>query len=176
VTKDANLRIRADALGLKRYETQVDIDRAKGVDLFEVSSEFIEFPDDAGNRLPSERRFARQWVKDYIESLARDLHAHLVSKRAPGRTDDISLLRVNSLVRSLADQAKQASPAKCKNEICSTHLTGSTVDIANGDGRVSAESRKWIRERLLQDRKDGKIIMIQEFSRPHYHLFVIPPG
>lgn len=165
----------ADALGLKRYETQADIDHAKGSTLFEVSSGFIDFPDDDGNRLPAERRFARLWVKEYVERLAQDLHAHLLSKRPKGSTEDVPLLRVNSLVRSLANQSEQHSPAKCKNEICSTHLTGSTVDIANGAGRVSAEVRKWIRTRLLQDRKDGKIIMIQEFTRPHYHVFVIPP-
>jgi hypothetical protein len=165
----------ADALGLKRYETQGDIDRAKGAELFEVSPQFIEFPDDDGNRLPPERRFARPWVKEYVETLGRDLHAHLLQQRTRSSLGHIPLLRVNSLVRSLAGQSEQSSPAKCKNEICSTHLTGSTVDIANGEGRVSPESRKWIRERLLQDRKDGKIVMIQEFARPHYHLFVIPP-
>lgn len=165
----------ADALGLKRYETQGDIDHAKGTELFAVSPQFIEFPDDDGNRLPPERRFARLWVKEYVETLGRDLHASLLARRTRSTIGAVPLLRVNSLVRSLADQSEQHSPAKCKNEICSTHLTGSTVDIANGEGRVSPESRKWIRERLLQDRKDGKIVMIQEFARPHYHIFVIPP-
>jgi len=165
----------ADALGLKRYETQDDIDRAKNTELFAVSPQFIEFPDDEGNRLPSERRFARAWVKAYTEALAYDLHTYLLAHRASGALDGIPLLRVNSLVRSLRDQSAQYSPAKCKNEICSTHLTGSTVDIANGEGRVSGDVRQWIRARLLQDRKDGKIVMIQEFARPHYHIFVIPP-
>lgn len=84
-------------------------------------------------------------------------------------------MRVNSLVRSLADQEKQKSPAKCKNEICSTHLTGGAVDISNSDQRVTREVRMWIRERLLRDRSEGKILLIQEFVSAHYHIFVIPP-
>lgn len=165
----------ADALGIKRYETQEAIDRAKGIELFEVSSQFIYFPDDEGNRLPAERRFARPWVKEYIEAFARDLNTHLLSRRPTGNTKPVPLLRVNSLVRSLADQAKQKSGAQCKNEICSTHLTGSTMDIANSEGRVTEEARKWIRKRLLKDRSEGKIIMFEEFERPHFHVFVIPP-
>lgn len=163
----------ADALGLKRYFTQEEIDGAKGTELVEVSTQFIDLANDEGNRFPPERRFARPWVKEYLEAFARDLHDHLLSKKPHGSIADIPRLRVTSLVRALADQEEQHSPAKCKTEICSTHLTGSTVDIANG-GRVSEEARKWIRARLFKDRNEGKILVIQEFARPHYHIFVVP--
>ncbi len=165
----------ADILGLKRYQTQRKIDRAKGATLFSVRSEFIEFPNDTGNRLPPERRFATRWVKEYIESLAQDLHVYLLDKQHEGEIIDVPLLRVNSLVRSLSAQGRQASIAACRNEICSTHLTGSTVDISNHPVHVSPLVRQWLRERLLADRREGKIIMIQEFFRPHFHIFVIPP-
>lgn len=70
----------SDALGLHRYETQAEIDRAKGGELLEVSPQFIIFPDDEGNRLPEERHLARPWAKIYIEAFARDLHTFLLEK------------------------------------------------------------------------------------------------
>ncbi len=165
----------ADILGLKRYQTQAEIDRAKGSELFPISTEFIEFPDDTGNYLPPERRLGTWWVKEYLETLARDLHAYLLENPSEEMSNSTPLLRVNSLVRSLAAQGRQVSSAKCKNEICSTHLTGSTVDISNYPVHVSPLVRQWLRERLLADRKEGKIIMIEEFFHPHFHIFVIPP-
>jgi hypothetical protein len=160
----------AEALGLNRYETQAEIDAAKGSDLFPISGKFVLIPDD---QVPIERRYARAWVKEYVEALAYDLHVYLL--RRHGDSGEVAQLRINSLVRSLSGQAAQASPAKCRNEICSTHLTGSTVDVSNHSAKVDREVRDWVRDRLIADRKDGKIVMIQEFHSAHYHVFVIPP-
>ena len=158
----------SDAIGLKRYQTQKEIDEVKGGELVRIDSPHILFP----QFLPEERHYARPWVKEYVEGLAEDLHEHLKSKHAG---QDFPRLRVTSLVRSLVAQQRQSSPAKCRTVICSTHLTGSTVDISNSEAYVVPEVRAWIRERLLKDRREGKILVIEEFSEPHFHIFVIPP-
>ena len=122
-----------DALGFVRYSDQVAIDAAKGIDLVEVSPLFIDFPSDKANTIPFERRYARPWVKTYIETLAQDLHEFLAREH---RGQEVPRLRMGSLVRSEVDQRRLRSTANCSTEICSTHLTGATIDISNNSNYV----------------------------------------
>ena len=164
----------ADALGLKRYEFQGEIDAAKGVELFPIVSEYINHP----GELTGERRFARPWVRDYALEVATAMHQYFANQSGAGSSSFLSPepLRVTSLIRSFKDQRRQRnSPASCVNEICSTHTTGGAIDFSNSSVYVGAKERAWIKERLLEDRQKGKIVMIQEFSPPHFHVFVIPP-
>lgn len=160
-----------DALGLKRYEDQASIDAAQtSGELVELSDLSLYFP----SEVPSERRFTRPWVRDYIVGIARDMNMHFVDE-AKKTHEEVTQLRVSSTVRSFRDQRRQASPAACRNEICSTHTTGAAVDISNHFLKVGPRERLWIKERLIEDRKKGKIMIIQEFWRPHFHVLVIPP-
>ena len=163
----------ADALGFKRYENQASIDAAQtSAELVELSDQSLYFPSD----VPNERRYTRPWVRDYIIAIARDMNTYFAGEaKKANETIDITQLRVSSTVRSFADQRRQASPAACFNEICSTHTTGAAVDISNHFLKVGPRERLWIKERLLDERKKGKIVMIQEFWRPHFHVLVIPP-
>lgn len=160
----------ADALGLTRYATIADIASAG------KAGELVSIVDATGmaiaDGIPPERRYARPWVRDYLALLARDMDAHFTKR---GVTD-YTPLRVSSLVRSYRDQRRQwNSPASCKTEICSTHTTGSALDISNSRFHVGTKEREWIRERLLEDRRKGKIVMIEEWFPPHFHIFVLPP-
>lgn len=160
----------ADAIGLKRYETLPDIESAKqSGELVEVSaSPGLVIADD----LPDVRHYARPWVREYLVALARDMEAHFAKEGG----SDFTPLRVSSLVRSYKDQRRQKnSPASCWTEICSTHTTGSAVDVSNNPFRMGKKEREWLRERLVLDRKNGKIVIVEEWFPPHFHIFVLPP-
>ncbi len=165
-----------DVLGLPRFDNQKQIDAAKGTDLLMVSAEFILFPDDDGNTVPPERQFARPWAKNYIEGIARDLHEYLLRVLPRGnKGPDVPPLRMGSLVRSLESQKQLPSTANCATKICSTHLFGLSMDISNHPNYVPKIVRDWIKQRLVEDRRLGKIVMIQEFVHPHFHVLVVPP-
>jgi hypothetical protein len=81
-------------------------------------------------------------------------------------------------VRSFEIQARLVrigkSPASCDYlPICSTHTTGSSIDISVR--LLSLKQFTWLEARLREDRKAGKILMIYEFFGGHFHVFVIPP-
>lgn len=171
--KLANEVCLADALGLKRYETLADIVAAN------AQGELVEIPVlphlEIADDLPLARRYARPWVRDWLVALARDMEQFVEKENREGRRTS-AVIRIGSLVRSYHDQRRQTnSPASCQTEICSTHTTGATVDISNNRFRLGGKEQRWLRERLLADRKTGKIIMIEEAHPPHFHLFVIPP-
>lgn len=164
----------ADALGFERYETQAEIDAKKGVDLVEINSPLVSISD----QLPDERRYARVWVRDYVNKLALDMKTHFDEEaKKSGAASSFTPLRISSLVRSFGDQRRQRnSPASCRNEICSTHTTGAAVDISNHFIRLGSKEREWLKLRLLEDRSKGRIVMIQEYFAPHFHVLVIPPA
>lgn len=155
----------ADAMGLARYEDMVSIEKGKREgSLVELSTEGLVFSD----ALPSERRYGTPWVKTYIEALALEMKKKFNGEYTP--------LRVGSLVRTFKDQQRQRnSPASCKTEICSSHTTGSAVDLSNVAKWSGDEERIWLRARLLEDRKLGKIVVIEEKHPPHFHVLVVPP-
>ena len=171
--KLANEVCLSDALGLKRYETLAEIEAAN------AQGELVEIPIlphlEIADDLPDARRYARPWVRDYLVALARDVE-QFVEKEGRAWRGTSAMIRVGSLVRSYADQRRQTnSPASCQSEICSTHTTGAAVDISNNRFSLLKKEQRWLRERLLADRKMGKIIMIEEAHPPHFHLFVLPP-
>lgn len=163
----------ADMLGLSRYETIADINNAKKTgELVLVDSHLVDIPDD----VPMERHYARVWVRDYITSLAQDMQTYLRSRGIV--SFHASVLRVPSIVRSFDVQDRLVrngkSPANCRfHAICSTHTTGSTIDISSR--RIGIVGYTWLLGRLLEDRKNGKILIILESLGGHFHVFVIPP-
>lgn len=162
----------ADVIGLTRYKTLDDIDRAViAKELVVISSPLLGFPED----VPLNRRVARPWVRDYIVSLAKDMERY-VNEEHVEHSDP--LLRIPSTVRSFDVQERlvlaRRTPANCKYPpLCSTHTTGSSVDISLR--YLSGKQFAWLESRLREDRKSGKIIVISEFFGGHFHMFVIPP-
>jgi hypothetical protein len=139
--------------------------------LVAISSPLLGFPDD----VPRNRRVARSWVNEYIVSLAKDME-HYMNQEQVEHPDP--LLRIPSTVRSFDVQEQlvraRRTPASCKYPpICSTHTTGSSVDISLR--YLSGKQFRWLESRLREDRKAGKILMISEFLGGHFHMFVIPP-
>ncbi len=154
-----------DAMGLSRFENDASIELGKQTgELVELKIDGLVFPE----KLATEKRYARPWVKDYIEALATKMKQRFNGAYTP--------LRVGSLVRSYKDQQRQQnSPASCITEICSLHTTGSAVDVSNVPKWSGDAERAWLRAQLLEDRKLGKIVVIEEKSPPHFHLLVVPP-
>lgn len=155
----------ADAMGLTRFEEQSNIEKGKqSGELVELEAEGLAFSE----TLPSMRRYGRPWVKNYVETLAREMKKKFNGEYTP--------LRVGSLIRSFKDQKRQRnSPASCMTEICSSHTTGSAVDLSNVPKWSGDAERAWLRARLLEDRKLGKIVVIEEKHPQHFHVLVIPP-
>lgn len=163
----------ADMFGLSRYETIGDINNAtKSRDLVIVDSPLIDIPKD----IPLERRYARVWVRDYITTLAQDMQKYLHGRGIV--SFHTRVLRVPSIVRSFDVQDRLVrngrSPANCRfRAICSTHTTGSAIDISSR--RIGIVGYTWLFGRLMEDRKNGKIVFILESLGGHFHVFVIPP-
>jgi hypothetical protein len=160
----------AHVLGLSHYFGPRHIDRAvANGELIAITSPLLAFPED----IPFGRRSARPWVNDYIVSLARDMERFVYAEHS-----DTFSLRIPSAVRSFDVQDRLVrrgqSPADCFYlSICSTHTTGSAIDISVRF--LSPEQFTWLEARLRADRKFGKILVIYEQRGGHFHMFVIPP-
>src|SRR3989344_6056742 len=181
----------ADALGLKHYEKFEDIREARRAgELVEILTlPALVIADDI---VTDGRSYARPWVRDYLVELARDMEKEFGGKDAKGRERRFTPLRVGSLVRSYENQRTQwNSPARCEflskerdergrlvdvwkeeKALCSTHTTGAAADISLNGWFLGRKERKWLRKRLIEDRKLGKIIMIEERFPPHFHFLV----
>lgn len=179
----------ADSTGLTRYEDLDEIVADDGDDLVPVVSPLITVKKD----VPWERHVARPWTRDYLIELAQFLDGTSGVKKVKSSSSQIL---VASLVRSRLDQKrlssvttffkrikgkikkftrKKLSFADCTSDaVCSTHLTGATIDIS----LLGVDRRKFkvLAARLLEDREKGKILAIFEREGNHFHVFVIPPG
>ena len=160
----------ARAFGLRGFRNVGEVLGEAGKLLVEISSPYVEVVE---KEIPPDRRFTRPWVRDYITTLARDMHEHF-AQASDEPTVEVSL-RVTSMIRSFDDQAFQVkrgrSPADCRLYfLCSTHTSGSSLDL--GLKNVARKERAWIESRLIADQKARKIFFIIE--RSHYHVFVLP--
>ncbi|OHA83405.1 MAG: hypothetical protein A2937_03730 [Candidatus Yonathbacteria bacterium RIFCSPLOWO2_01_FULL_47_33b] len=178
----------ADGIGLMRYQDLGEILADDGDKLVPLRSSLVRIKDD----VPQARHVARPWTRDYLIELATYLEQTPGMKKVAH--SDAQIL-VASLVRSRADQdvisrvtkayyyikgklrkltGGKRSFADCSSKaVCSTHLTGATVDISLlGADR---KKRKLLIERLLEDREEGRILAILENAGNHFHVFVIPP-
>lgn len=159
----------ARAYALMGFKNQSEINEESGKALLPILSPHVDVAED---EIPKGRRLARSWTKEYIEELADDLHRTFASNDGspPVR------LRVTSMIRSFEDQQgevrKGRSPADCRYEfLCSTHTTGSALDIGFKD--IRRDVRAWLQERLHADQRKELIYFIVEGS--HFHVFVLPP-
>lgn len=171
----------ADTLNLPRYQDLDDIVLDDGGRLVQVSSPYL----DVNGGVPRERHVAMSWTRDYLFERAEFFKSVTKGKK----------LRIASLVRSRDDQdglsgvkkfyyrvkgrlkkvfRKRRSFADCShNSVCSTHLTGAAVDISLRG--LTKKEQVLLSERLLEDREQGRILVIHEKKGNHFHVFVIPP-
>jgi hypothetical protein len=159
----------ARVFGLRGFRNVGEVLSEAGNLLVEIPSPYVEVVE---KEIPPDRRFTRPWVRDYVTTLAEDMHEHFASL---GSTSSPPL-RVTSMIRSFDDQAKEVragrSPADCRFPfLCSTHTTSSSLDLGFRD--MGGKERAWLDARLAADQKARKIFFIIE--RSHYHVFVLPP-
>lgn len=159
------------AFDLKGFQSQSDINRAKGRLLFEPRSPYLEIP---YGLVPSDRRLVRPWVSKYLSELASTLRATAIVDGIP--ENNLKNLRVTDMVRSYANQnslvRRGYSPADCRYEfLCSSHTSGSSVDL--GIKFLSRIERERLENQLKVDQKARKIFFIIENN--HFHVFVLPP-
>lgn len=177
----------ADGFGLTRHQDLQKIVSNQGSELVPLISPLIKI-----KNVPEERHVACSWTCGYLVQLA------MYMDLASGTKDILRTepqLTVTSLVRSRVDQngiskAKKfyrrikgklkkfiggrRSFADCSSKaVCSTHLTGSTVDISIAG--VDEKKFQLLEARLLEDRENGRILVILERAGGHFHVFVIPP-
>lgn len=175
----------ADSIGLRRYQTPGEIVHDHGKILSPIDSPLVWVRDD----LPHERRVCLPWVRDYLIELASHIQEH---PNVDYQNNEI--ITATSLVRSRLDQNRISQSRKmfrrikgkiktfflpgksfadCSSSaVCSTHLTGSAVDIKFPKNLIS---QKLLYEKLLLDRQQGKILVIAEQKGNHYHIFIFPP-
>lgn len=178
----------ADGMGLRRYQDLNEIVINKEENLVPLKSPLVQIKDS----VPQARHVACSWACSYVVELAMYLEQIPGMKKVP---DTNAQLLVASLVRSRADQdaisrATKAyrylkgkvkkytkgkrSFADCSTKaVCSTHLTGATVDISLLG--VDEKKRALLTSRLQEDREQGRILVILESVGNHFHVFVIPP-
>lgn len=116
--------------------------------------------------LENEFRFARPWVKKFLEDFSKEFFIKF------GKP-----LKVTSLVRTRPDQlrlsAQGISDADGKSWYRqSSHLTGSALDISKRP--MSKEEVNWICERFLSLKLKGVLEAVHEPHQNHFHIMVFP--
>ena len=115
------------------------------------------------DRLPSDRRFCRPWVAQFLTNIARDHFDQFHTS-----------LQVNSAVRTVAFQIRllrtNGNAAQIHGEAASPHLTGQAIDIAKR-GMPQAELA-WMRMYLKTLIDQNTIDVEEEFQQACFHLSV----
>lgn len=178
----------ADGMGFNRYQNLDEIVADDGKKLVPVKSLLIRIKDD----VPEARHVARPWTRDYIIEIANYLnqtpgvkkieHSEvqlLIASLIRSRVDQDGLSKIRKSYQYIKKNLKKFLPgrrsfADCSSKaICSTHLTGATVDISRLG--VDKKKLKILATRLLEDREKGRILAIVENVNNCFHVFVIPP-
>ncbi|HAT68309.1 MAG TPA: hypothetical protein DCS20_01710 [Candidatus Yonathbacteria bacterium] len=178
----------ADGMGLKRYQDLNEIVIDEGEKLVSLESSLVQIKDN----VPRARHVACSWACGYAVELATHLDqtpgmkkiAHsdaqiLVASLVRSRVDQDLISKATKVYRYLRGKVKKYSKGKvsfadCSSKaVCSTHLTGATIDISLLG--VDKKKRELLASRLLEDRERGRILVILEIVGNHFHVFVIPP-
>ena len=151
---------RADALGMRRYLTQEDVN--KGV----RNGELVEIKSNANfevYKIPRERCYLRPDASAFLQELARN-------------TSMVARIRVSSAIRPADVQRRlgrfNPNAAPFDGYRASSHERGSTFDIARKG--LSRRQERLLRLRLLYYRAIGIALVIEEKSC--YHVFVGAAG
>jgi Family of unknown function (DUF5715) len=146
---------RADAAGLKRYETLGDVQQDVRVGVL------VPLPPRLVNaKLPKDRRYALPATVAFIEKLNHDFRdvtdKNLVVDSA---------IRPSDVQKRLTRRNRNAAPAQGTR--ASTHERGTTFDLSR---RMKRGEYRWLITRLAYYRARGEILVIEE--RACVHIFV----
>ena len=150
-----------DQAGLQRIEddTQLQQLEERGVLVPIQETQYLV----VNPSLKENRRYARPWAAQFVDDLSREFYEKF---RKP--------IEVNSAVRTMEQQRKlmrhnhNAAPAE--GEIASSHLAGTTVDIAKRG--LSRKQHKWIADYLAEMKKQDIIEPEEERRQACFHIMV----
>jgi hypothetical protein len=149
-----------DRLGIPRIENDEQLDALKdsgGLVLIKDSN-FV-----SATSIPADRRYARPWTNEFINDLGQDFYAEFHKP-----------IQVTSAVRTVEQQRKlrrhNGNAAPEFGETASSHLAGTTVDIAKRG--LSKKEHKWVVDYLAK-LKDAEVIEPEEERRQAcFHIMV----
>lgn len=108
-------------------------------------------------------RYARPWVRDFIEVYGRDFYATF-GKRA----------KITSLVRTQARHAQlRRREPNAARAVPTVHLTGAAIDVSKLG--LTQQEVRWLRRKLVEMVASGRIVVIEEMYVLNFHVFVLPP-
>ncbi len=163
----ARENIEANRAKLSRLtEKNLDSFKQKGLLVPLPNNEFVIID----SRLDEKWRWCRPWTFRFLMSIGKEY------KAAFGKP-----IQINSALRTVERQRVIAKgSAKEKGNVNaasaerglrqSTHLTGSTIDIAKKV--MSSEEIKWMRKRLNGLQKKSRILYRNEFKQSVFHIYV----
>lgn len=151
----------ADRDGLDRIQDDNDLLRMREQHLLVALP--VSRALEVDEHLPSDRRYARPWTAQFLETLARAHYARFHSS-----------IQVNSAVRTVEFQQRllrtNGNAAPAEGETASPHLTGQAVDIAKHG--LSRTEIAWLRGYLLPLIQQGRIDVEEEFQQSCFHISV----
>ena len=127
-------------------------------------NQFVE----VDSRLEPQYRYCRPWTRDFLNKLGKD---HALEFGTANK------IRINSAVRSEVYQKslrkRNGNAAKTAGPRASSHLRGSTVDIAKKN--LNPAEIRWLRNYLLKRKVSSQLIAIEEFRQSVFHVMVFKP-
>lgn len=150
-----------DQAGLQRIEDdeQLQLLEERGVLVPIEETQYLVL----SSSLKENRRYARPWTAQFVDDMSREFYAKF---HRP--------IEVNSAVRTVEQQRKlmrhnhNAAPAE--GELASSHLAGTTVDIAKRG--LTRKQHKWITDYLADLKKQDVIEPEEERRQACFHVMV----
>src|SRR5690348_13863252 len=150
-----------DQAGLQRIEDDVQLQQLeeRGVLVPIQETQYLVL----NPSLKENRRYARPWAAQFIDDLGREFYEKFHRS-----------IEVNSAVRTAEQQRKlmrhnhNAAPAE--GEIASSHLAGTTIDIAKRG--LTRKQHKWIADYLAEMKKQDVIEPEEERRQACFHVMV----
>jgi hypothetical protein len=150
-----------DRAGLMRIENDEQLQQLedRGVLVPIVENEYVTI----SPAIKANRRFARAWTAQFVDDLGREFYEQF---RRP--------IEVNSAVRTVEQQRHLArvngNAAPAEGEIASSHLAGTTVDIAKRG--LTRKQHKWIANYLAKMKEEDVIEPEEERRQACFHVMV----
>jgi hypothetical protein len=114
-------------------------------------------------RLEEKYRWCRPWTSEFLIHLGSDFYAHMGNQ-----------IQINSAVRTISYQRvlqrKNPNAAPTGGIEASSHLTGSTIDIAKK--HMTRGEIRWMRKYLLSLEERNLIEATEEFNQTVFHIMV----
>jgi len=113
--------------------------------------------------LPENRRYCRPWTAQFLTRLSDAFYAQFHEP-----------IMVDSAVRTVEVQKKlrrwNGNAAPAEGETASSHLAGTTIDLARR--RMTVEEGKWVEIYLLPLHAEGMVEVEEEYRQRCFHIMV----